>query len=109
MKIDLFRNKEIPEGEHPYEKQIVSNEVYEYVKSKIEFDLTLDIWLHIDKIFSEIWNTKIGLGGSFYWDEIEDEVLLEFKNLRILLPDNDVKTAVQFMLAYIEQMDGIID
>ena len=109
MKIDLFRNKEIPEGENPYERKIISNEVYEYVLSHIEFDLTEKTWKYIDKIFYKIWNSKIGLGGSFYWDEIEEEVLLEFKKHKILLPDNDVKTVVHLILEYIEQIGGILE
>jgi len=40
MKIDLFRNKEIQEGENPYEKGINAIEVFDYVKSHIEFNLT---------------------------------------------------------------------
>jgi len=109
MKIDLFRNKEIAEDENPYEHQINPIEVYNYVLSNIKFDLTEDVWIMIDIIFGEIWNSKLGLGGSFYWDEIEDEVLFEFKKLRILLPDNDVKTIVHLMLEYIEQIGGIIE
>lgn len=109
MRIDLYRNKEITEGENPYEKKINSNEVYNYILSHIEFNLTKQTWIYIDEIFSEIWNSKIGLGGSFYWDEIEEEVLLEFKKQRILLPDNDVKTVVHLILEYIEQIGGIIE
>ena len=109
MKIDLFRNKEIPEGVNPYDKKINSIEVYDYIKSHIEFDLTENTWICIDNIFSELWNSKIGLGGSFYWDEIEEEVLLEFKKHKILLPDNDVKTVVHLILEYIEQIGGIIE
>ncbi len=109
MKIDIFRNKEIAEDENPYDKEIISNEVYDYVLSNIEFDLTKEIWITIDKIFYDLWNSKLGLGGSFYWDEIEDEVLFEFKKQRILLPDNDVKTVVQLMLEYIEQFGGMIE
>jgi hypothetical protein len=109
MQIDLFRNKEIQEDENPYEKKINAIEVFEYVKSHIEFNLTEQTWIYIDNIFSEIWNSKIGLGGSFYWDEIENEVLLEFRKLKILLPDKDVKTTVRFMLEYIEQADGMLD
>ena len=108
MEIDLFRNKEILEGENPYEKEINSLEVYAYVTSHIEFDITKQNWIYIDNIFSDIWNYKIGLGGSFYWDEIEEEVLFEFKKNRILLPDNYVKTVVHLILEYIEHIDGII-
>ena len=109
MKIDLFRNKEIAGDENPYEKKINSNEVYDYVLAHIEFDLPLTTWKYIDKIFYEIWNSKIGIGGSFYWDEIETEVLLEFKKQRILLPDNYVKNVVHLILKYIEQVGGIIE
>ena len=109
MKIDLFRSTEIPEGENPYENEINSNEVYDYVLSNIEFDLTKEIWITIDKIFYDLWNSKIGLGGSLYLEEIEEEVLLEFKKHRILLPDNDVITIVHLMLEYIEQIGGIIE
>lgn len=109
MKIDLFRNKEIAEGENPYERKINSLETYDYIMSHIEFNLEMNTWICIDRIFSEIWNSKIGLGGSFYWDEVEEEVSLEFKKQRILLPDNDVKTIVHFILEYIEQIGGIIE
>ena len=57
MKIDLFRNKEIPEGENPYERKINSLEAYDYIKSHIEFNLKMNTWICIDKIFSEIWNS----------------------------------------------------
>lgn len=109
MKIDLFRNKEIPEGVNPYEKEINAIEVFDYVKSHIEFNLTEQTWICIDRLFSEIWNSKIGLGGSFYWDEIEDEVLLKFKKNKILFQDNDVKTVVRLILEYIEKIGGILD
>ena len=109
MKIDLFRNKEIPEGENPYERKIISNEVYDYVLSKIDFDLKVQTWICIDQIFSEIWNTKIGLGGDIYENEVEEEVLLEFKEHKILLPDNYVKTVVKLILEYIEQIGGLLD
>jgi hypothetical protein len=109
MRIDLFRNKEIPEGENPYEKKINSIEAYNYILSHIEFNLTKQTWICIDNIFSEIWNSKIGLGGSFYWEDIEEEVLLEFKKQRILLPDNDVKTVVHLILEYIELIGGILE
>jgi len=109
MKIDLFRNKEIPEGENPYERKINSLEAYDYIKSHIEFNLKMNTWICIDKIFSEIWNSKIGLGGSFYWDEIEDDVLFKFKKHRILLPDNYLKTVVHLILEYIEQIGGILE
>ena len=109
MRIDLFRNKEIPEGENPYENEINSIEAYNYILSHIEFNLTRQTWIYIDNIFSEIWNSKIGLGGSLYMDEIEEEVLFEFKKHRILLPDNDVITIVHLMLEYIEQIGGIIE
>jgi hypothetical protein len=109
MKIDIFRNKEIPEGENPYEKVINAIEVYDYIKSHIEFDLSEKTWICIDNIFNEIWNNKIGLGGSFYWDEIENEVLVEFKKHKILLPDNYVITVVHLILEYIEKIGGIIE
>lgn len=109
MKIDLFRNKEVLEGENPYERKIESNDVYNYVISHIDFSLEFNTWIHIDKIFAEIWNSKIGIGGNFYWDEIEDDVLLEFKKQRILLPDNDVITVVRQILEYIEQNGGIME
>jgi hypothetical protein len=109
MKIDLFRNKEIPEDENPYERKIISNEVYDYVLSKIDFDLKVQTWICIDKIFSEIWNSKIGLGGDIYGDEVEEEVLFEFKKYKILLPDNYVKTVVHLILEYIEQIGGILE
>jgi hypothetical protein len=109
MKIDLFRNKEIPEGENPYEKEISSNETYEYVLSHIDFSLELNTWLCIDKIFSEIWNSRIGLGGDIYVDEIEAVVLFEFKKHRILLPDTYVRTVVNLILEYIEQIGGILE
>jgi hypothetical protein len=69
----------------------------------------MNTWTCIDKIFSEIWNSKIGLGGSFYWDEIEEAVLEEFKEHKILLPDNYVKTVVHLILEYIEQIGGILE
>ncbi len=109
MKIDLIRNKQIPEGENPYEKVINSNEVYVYVLAHIEFDFSLTTWKCIDKIFYEIWNSKIGLGGDIYFSEIEDEVLLELKKQRILLPDQCVKIVVHLILDYIEQVGGIIE
>ena len=109
MKIDLFRNKEIPEGENPYERKINSLEAYDYIKSHIEFNLEMNTWICIDKIFSEIWNDKIGLGGSFYWDEIEEKVLFEFKKQKILFPDNYVKTIVSLMLEYIKQIGDILE
>ena len=109
MKIDLFRKKEVPMGENPYEKKINSNETYEYVLSHIEFSLDLKTWLCIDEIFSEIWNSNIGLGGSFYWDDIENQVLQEFKKNKILLQDNDLKTIVHLILEYIEKIGGILD
>lgn len=109
MKIDLFRNKEIPDGENPYEREINAIEVFDYVKSHIEFNLTEKTWIYIDRIFSEIWNFKIGLGGSLYLDEIENEVLLEYKKSKILLQDNDVKTIVHLVLEHIEKIGGILD
>lgn len=109
MKIDLFRNKEIPEGKNPYEKEINSIEVYDYIDSHIEFNLTRETWMCIDNIFSEIWNSRIGLGGSFYWNEIEDEVLFEFKKHRILMPDHYVKTIVHLILDYIQKIGGILE
>jgi len=54
MKIDIFRNKEIPKGENPYEREINSIEVYSYIKSQIDINLPLEIWRIIDTIFSEI-------------------------------------------------------
>jgi len=84
--------------------KINSLEAYDYIKSHIEFTLEINIWICIDKLFSEIWNSNIGLGGSFYWDEIENEVSLEFKKYKILLPDNYVKTVVNLILKYIEQI-----
>lgn len=109
MKIDLFRNKEITEGENPYERKINANEVFEYVKSHIEFELTEPTWIYIDRIFGEIWNSKIGLGGDIYQDEIENEVLREFKKNKILIQDSDVKTVVHLILEYIEKIGGILD
>lgn len=109
MKIDLIRNKQIPDGENPFEKKINSNEVYDYVLANLEFELTETNWIYIDTIFSEIWNSKIGLGGDIYLDEIEDEVLLELKKQRILLPDSYVKTVVHLILDYIDQAGGIIE
>lgn len=109
MRIDIFRNKEIPEGENPYERDIDSIKVYNYIKSQIELNLPLEIWRIIDKIFSEIWNSKIGIGGYFYWDEIENDVLFEFKKLRIMIPDNDIKMIVHTILEYIEQNGGFIE
>jgi hypothetical protein len=109
MKIDLFRNKEIPEDENPYERKIISNEVYDYVLSKIDFDLKVQTWICIDKIFSEIWNSKIGLGGDIYGHEVEEEVLAEFKKHRILLLDKDVRMIVNLILEYIGQIGGIIE
>ncbi len=109
MIIDIFRKNEVHEDENPYESNIDSIKVYNYVNSHIEFNLSLNNWLHIDNIFSEIWNSKIGIGGSFYWDEIENDVLLEFKNLKILVPENNVKAVVHLILEYIEKNGGFIN
>lgn len=48
MKIDLFRNKEIAEDENPYEKVIISNDVYDYILTKIDFELNEQTWKCID-------------------------------------------------------------
>ena len=109
MKIDLFRNKEIAEDENPYEKRISSNDVYDYIVSKIDFELNEQTWICIDQIFSEIWNSKIGLGGDIYMDEIEDEVIVELKKQRIFVPDNYVKKVVNLILEYIDQIGGIME
>ncbi len=109
MIIDLFRNKEVPEGENPYEREINSSEVYDYVMSHIEFHLTKKTWKYIDRIFADLWNSKIGLGGIFYWDEMEEDVLLEFKKHRILVPDNDIRTIAHLILECIEQFQGKIE
>lgn len=109
MKIDLFRNKEIQEDENPYEKKINGTAVFDYVKSHIEFNLTQQAWICIDAIFANIWNTKIGVGGSIYQADIENEVLQAFKKSKMLLPDNDVKEVVGLILEYIEDIGGIID
>jgi hypothetical protein len=109
MKIDLIRNKEIAEDENPYEKKISSNDVYDYILSKIDFELNEQTWMCIDEIFSEIWNSKIGLGGDIYGNDVEEDVLVEFKKHRILLPDKDVKMIVNLILEYIEQIGGIIE
>jgi predicted nuclease of restriction endonuclease-like RecB superfamily len=109
MIIDLFRNKEILEDKNPYLREIDSSEVYDYVMSHIEFHLTKKTWKYIDRIFSDQWNSKIGLGGCFYWDVLEEEVLLEFKKHRILIPDNEVRTIAHLILEYIEKVQGTIE
>ena len=48
MKIDIFRNKEIPESE------INSIKVYSYIKYQIEINLPIENWRIIDLLFSEI-------------------------------------------------------
>ena len=56
-----------------------------------------------------ITREKKSIGGNSTIRETAEPKEFEFKKQRILLPDNDVKTVVQLMLEYIEQIGGIIE
>ncbi len=106
--IDIHTKKEI-DNVNRYTDKIQSPLVKEYVLQSIDFQITHEYWLAIDKSFSEMWNNKVGIGGRFYWDEFSTQIFADLKNQKILIEYGRLDRIVNLILTYIENNGGFLE
>lgn len=106
--IDIHTGKDSTNTDR-YKTEIQSQLVKEYVLINIDFPLTDEYWIAIDKSFAEIWNNKLGIGGYFYWDEISKQIYSDLHNQKILIEFERLDRIVNFILTYIENTGGFLE
>ena len=105
----IHTGEQLNEGEEKNRSKISSNDMQQYIYEQIDFNLPLEHWDKLERSFADIWNNRLGIGGSFYWNSIAQQVYQDILKARILLTEQKVTFIVNLMLSKIEQDGGFLE
>lgn len=78
------------------------------VLSKIDFELSDEIWNEINEGFEYYWDVKVGLGNCVYFADAYWSILTHLETKGILLPYERLWTILEAMFDFIEQIPGAL-
>ena len=101
-----MKNKEIisPFMEGAFSEPVL----HKLVLSKIDFELSDEIWNEINAGFEHFWDVEVGVGNGFYFDDACQSIQKHLDAVGILLPHDKLGTILEVMFDFIEQIPGAI-
>ncbi|MBO7496201.1 MAG: agmatine deiminase family protein [Salinivirgaceae bacterium] len=101
-----MKNKEIisPFMEGAFSEPIL----HKIVLSKIDFELSDEIWGEINAGFEHYWDVEVGVGNSIYFAEAYRSILTHLELKGILLPYEQLWAILEAIFDFIEQIPGAL-
>jgi hypothetical protein len=91
----------------PLQKNAFTEPVlHEVVLSKIDFELSDEVWDAINDGFGYYWNEKVGYGNTPYFNDACDTIYANIKEQGLIFPFDNVVKIVDIMFDFIEQIPG---
>lgn len=99
-----MKNKEIisPLMEGAFSEPVL----HKVVLSKIDFELSDEVWDEINVGFEHFWNVEVGLGNDFYFFDACHSIQKHLDSVGILFPCEKLATILEIMFDFIEQIPG---
>ena len=60
--------------------------LHKLVLSKIDFELSDEIWCYINEGFGHFWDVEVGIGNDFYFDEACQSIQKHLDSVGVLFP-----------------------
>ena len=80
--------------------------LHKLVLSKIDFELSDEIWCYINEGFGHFWDVEVGIGNDFYFDEACQSIQKHLDSVGVLFPSEKLATILDIMFDFIEQIPG---
>lgn len=80
--------------------------LHKLVLSKIDFELSDEIWCYINEGFGHFWDVEVGVGNDFYFDEACQSIQKHLDSVGVLFPSEKLATILDIMFDFIEQIPG---
>jgi hypothetical protein len=91
----------------PLQKDAFTEPVmHKVVLSKIDFELSDEVWDAINDGFGYYWNEKVGFGNTPYLNDACDTIYANIKKRGLIFPFDNVVKIVDIMFDFIEQIPG---
>ena len=82
--------------------------LHKFVLSKIDFELSDEIWSEINAGFEHYWDVEVGVGNNVYFAEAYRSILTHLESKGILLPYEQLWAILEAMFDFIEQIPGAL-
>ena len=82
--------------------------LHKIVLSKIDFELSDEIWGEINAGFEHYWDVEVGVGNSIYFAEAYRSILTHLELKGILLPYEQLWAILEAIFDFIEQIPGAL-
>ena len=80
--------------------------VKKVVFSKINFELSDNLWEEIDKAFAYYWNEEVGYGNVVYYNEACHSISVQLRKRKIIFPFEKICEILDIIFDWIEQIPG---
>ena len=80
--------------------------LHKLVLSKIDFELSDEIWNEINAGFEHFWDVEVGVGNGFYFDDACQSIQKHLDSVGILFPHDKLAIILEIMFDFIEQIPG---
>lgn len=80
--------------------------LHKLVLSKIDFELSDEIWCYINEGFGHFWDVEVGIGNDFYFDEACQSIQKHLDSVGVLFPSEKLAAILDIMFDFIEQIPG---
>ena len=81
--------------------------LHKVVLSKIDFELSDEIWYAINDGFGNYWNDEVGFGNYADFDDTCRSVYKHLASANILYPYDKVETIVDIIYDFVEEIPGV--
>lgn len=82
--------------------------VKKVVFSKINFELSDNLWEEIDKAFAYYWNEEVGYGNVVYYNEACHSISVQLRKRKIIFPFEKICEILDIIFDWIEQIPGAV-
>lgn len=92
----------------PFMKDAFSEPVlHRVVLSKIDFELSDEIWEEINEGFENYWNDEVGFGNDVYFDDTCIFIQKHLDSVGILFPYDKIEQIMSIIYDFIGQIPGV--
>ncbi len=93
----------------PFRKDAFSESaIYKVLQQRLDFNLPLQMWNHINEAFAIYWNEEVGVGNLFGYDDMFWSIKRQLAANHILLPDEQLYRIIKEISNYIDSIPGVV-
>ena len=90
-------------NEYQKKNEVDGSDIKEYVYDKLDIDLPIEAYIHIDLVMYEIWTDK-SRDGIVHKDEVVEMIIERFKKEKIMIGYCNVYRIVEMIFEGLEKL-----